>query len=309
VRGASRSLALVSVGSILLVGGCGGSSLPTSANGPLLRVLSVVSGGDEDPVTGATLVVGGHAYQTDGSGHVSIPESGAADLDVQADNYLLRQTRLNPTDKRVVLWPLGPGYRSEYVRSLIYKPSYTTSDVLSSADDVPSHHVTAGRVSLVPSAGIQGDAAAVRALDAAVAEMNAVTEGHLAFTVDTRPVGTVTFRLSVDSSIASAALTWRDVRASSITGGRICFQSFAGARDPHYVTHELGHVLGLEHSLVPSDMMYFLALPTSPRHFTENERISIRLLLQRPPGNRYPDNDRDGIATANAATGSSVAVD
>jgi hypothetical protein len=48
-------------------------------------------------------------------------------------------------------------------------------------------------------------------------------------------------------------------------------------------------------------MMYYLADAGSPARFTPNELLTIAMLLQRPPGNRYPDNDRQAQASSNAA--------
>jgi hypothetical protein len=67
---------------------------------------------------------------------------------------------------------------------------------------------------------------------------------------------------------------------------------------------ELGHALGLQHSTVPSDMMYYAARMDATGLFTENERLSIRLLLQRKPRNRYPDNDRGSVAAGSSSVGS-----
>jgi hypothetical protein len=41
-------------------------------------------------------------------------------------------------------------------------------------------------------------------------------------------------------------------------------------------------------------MMYYTAHLTSPEVFTANERLTIKLLLQRAPGNQFPDRDPRG---------------
>ena len=51
--------------------------------------------------------------------------------------------------------------------------------------------------------------------------------------------------------------------------------------------------------------MYFRAAQEAAAAFSPHERLSIRLLLQRSAGNRYPDNDR---ATLGASSGRTVSV-
>jgi hypothetical protein len=274
------------------------------------RTLTVVSGRTGEPVAAATVVLAGHSYRTDGNGRIVLSEAPPADLDVLAPQHLVRETRLSAsTGGEVVLWPLGPGYAADYVRSLLYKPSHTTREGPSAAPDEPLHRLLVPRVSVVPAAGLRSDRHFLEALDEAIAELNRVTEGVVSFGIDPRPLSDVTFRIDVDPGISSAALAWRDLRAFAVVGGRIAFKSLASARDPRYLTHELGHALGLEHSTVSSDMMYFLAVRPSPRGFSENERLTIRLLLRRRPGNRFPDNDRDGSAAASSASATCVVED
>jgi len=308
VRGGSAwSWPVVSLCTLALFPGCGGNPAAPDAT-DRHRKLTIVSGRTGEPVAAATVVLAGRNYRTDDKGQITFDDTPPADLDVLAPQHLLRETRFSATVGEVVLWPVGPGYGAEYVRSLLYKPSHTTRDQLSTALDEPLHRVVAARVSVVPSAELRTDRAFLEALEHATAEINAATGGLIAFGIDPRPLSEVTFRIDLDPGISSAALAWRDLHASAIVGGRIAFRSLVGARDPRYVTHELGHALGLEHSPVSSDMMYFLAVAASPREFTENERLTIRLLLRRRPGNRYPDNDRGGVAAA-GATGTSEVVD
>ena len=43
--------------------------------------------------------------------------------------------------------------------------------------------------------------------------------------------------------------------------------------------------------MVSTDMMYYSVSDASPHTFTDNERLTIHLLLPRAPGNLYPDRD------------------
>jgi hypothetical protein len=142
-----------------------------------------------------------------------------------------------------------------------------------------------------------------------VAEIDAVTRGAVVFSIDPEPSASVVFRTSIDSQAAvTGAVTYRNLRDNAITGGRIVYSSAAVARDLRYVVHELGHVLGLQHSTTATDMMYYAARSDSPVVFTDNERLSVMLLLQRSPGNRYPDDASGGAQAASLAIRTDVVV-
>ena len=64
------------------------------------------------------------------------------------------------------------------------------------------------------------------------------------------------------------------------------------------ILHELGHTFGLHHS--PDGHEVMNAPARSSGYMSPREREAMLLLLARPAGNRYPDNDR-GVATAGRA--------
>jgi hypothetical protein len=239
--------------------------------------------------------VGERSYASGSDGRVVLdaPAPGRP-VRIETHGYLPRETSLpRATDEELTLWPVSGTYSELYVRSLLYKRSDTTRRE-NDPDDHALQRVVVSHVSIVLSPEIRADAAAVAAHREAVASINDATGGAVVFSLDLRPSSEVSFYAEIDPDSRDGAFTHRRVEDDVVVGGRILYsqrEGFAPARDVRYVAHELGHVLGLEHSIEPADMMYYTVLPSSPATFTELERLTIRLLLQRPPGNRYPDRD------------------
>jgi hypothetical protein len=285
------------VGFAALAAGCGAES-PAAAT--LSRTLTIVSGETGQPVAGAAVTIGGVTWRADDAGRVPLPAGAAAAVDVVAEGFLSRQTRLGP--ERLTLWPIGPGHDAEYVRAIIYRSSEAGRSALAGPEQ-PLQRLASGRAVLVPSREIARDAEAVAALREAAAILNGAT-GAATFQVGGSGGGATVIALDLDPSLRWIAAAYRDVAGGAIVGARIAFGSLANARRVKIVAHELGHVLGLQHSASRADLMYFEAREDGPSTFTAAERLTIRLLLQRVPGNRYPDNDRDanpGIASTSVA--------
>jgi hypothetical protein len=293
---------------VLLAGvGCGS---PGSEHSALLQAgipLLLVSGEDGQPVTGASVHIAGQRFVSDANGRVDLGLAVDGDVDVEASRFLVRETALT-SGRTLTLWPTGPEYPEHYVRHLLYKDAASTRNELSLSADAPLRRVMAATVHVVPDEALWADRSARSAHERAVALINEATGGRVRFELRSSARSGVMFRAYVDgTATAAGALTYRDLVRNEVVGGRIVYANLGAARSERFVAHELGHALGLQHSIRSSDLMYFSALQTAAAAFSDHERLSIRLLLQRPAGNRYPDNDRAVAGSSTSPTTSIVA--
>ena len=281
----------------LTLSACGGG--PSGPSG-LPLAIRVVAGDTGEPVSGAQVLLDGRSYTTVPSGEIVLDPDGRASghpLRIDSPGFLVRET-LAPraSADAITLWPVRGSYSDAYVRSLLYKPSDSGLSDPAALPDQPLMRVVQSRVSLVVDGDLRNDEEALGLFRRGVDTLNAATEGQVLFSLDDSPAAGVVFRLSVDPTLRDGAFTYRTLRDNAVIGGRIVFSQRSGfvpVHDVRYIIHELGHVLGLQHSTVPSDMMYFSAHTGSPLTFSTDERLTIKLLLQRAPGNQYPDRDRN----------------
>src|SRR6185436_18187550 len=68
------------------------------------------------------------------------------------------------------------------------------------------------------------------------------------------------------------------------------------------VSHEMGHTFGLYHSPVSKELMYAFFDGHGAAEFGARESLEMRLMLQRPGGNQFPDDDRSVRATGVSGT-------
>jgi hypothetical protein len=312
VRKAALVLALA------LVMSCG-DSLPTTippittttTQSPVIpagTVLQIVSGADESPVAGAEVVVAGYPCQTNENGRVSLSQGCDREslLDIVADGFLNRQTLLRtPDNTRFTLWPNeshSPTSLSErFTRELVYEWWNGTPRRMIRIDP------TATEVYVVPSDQIRADTRAMATVNAAANNITEATRGELPFIVaDIAPPGAAVFELVVDPNdpdlvdANAAGIAKRRLSGFAIVGGTAVFDSIERVRTST-TPHELGHLFGLGHTDGPVDMMSIRR--GKVERFSRREELAMYLMLQRPPGNEFPDNDRNVMDPLALTTG------
>lgn len=271
---------------------CGGghpsgpSQDPGAAAG---TVITVASGETGEPVSSATVTVNGRAYTSDARGEIALVEPVAygSPLEIAEARFLVRQTSLRQSETRFTLWPrTSPtGLDEAFTKGMVY---------VFFSQQLVRFNLDTTRVSIVPSPDIQADSRAMEAHVAGAAGMTAATGGIITFVVDPTATTGVRVRMEVDPQDpiilqGAAAITYRSAYGYVVTGGRIVYQSVRYARGPLLVQHEMGHLFGMVHSTDPGDLMYKNIFVTG---FSAREQLLMRLVLQRRPGNQFPDNDR-----------------
>ncbi len=299
---------LVAVAAATCLGGCGSLGGPSDVPPwiPAGTVLTFTSGETGLPVSGASVAVGVTSYTTDLSGRITlradIATSAQATLTVTHSAYLQRQTYLRtPADTSLTLWPASSpvGVYPEYTQKLVYSNDAPPDGTLPLRRLPPE----TTRVSVVPGPEIERDPEAMRVHRVAVERMTADTEGRVVYTLDTAPAATAVVRTAIrpDDPCAVSNGTCAYVNGDRITGAEIVFRTMRWAQNDSVVLHELGHTYGLRHSLRIEDMMGgdgWRRVAFSPA-----EVATMRLMWQRRPGNRWPDDDRAVGATTSSSAG------
>jgi hypothetical protein len=280
-----------------VLSGCGGSSTPTApvqtrpSGWPAGTVVTVVAGDTGEPCAGSRVTVGGQLYLADGAGRVTVQAPLRATVKVEASRYLTRQTLVRTGETKLTLWPDSATLPGEYTRALVY----TREGADEPLRRLPSRVRT---VEVSPSAEIRADPWALRAHRRAAENISSGTQGrvvyHLApgdFVIETR----------IDPGEATCTDAWAFARLwlsrlGDISRAEIIYCDLDAARAVGTITHELGHTLGLRHSIGRRDLMSIPAGRGRSGVPTDRERLTIALMYQRRSGNVWPDNDRDAIA-------------
>ena len=309
MRHALASLAFVALSAC---GGGGGSpttttpaaippAAPPVSGWPAGTTVQLVHGETGQPVQGSVSVAG--VTVPAGTPLASAAANGAT-VDAVVSGFLPRQTLVRTGETQLLLWPDSARLPGDYSRSLVYTNGVINGvESLSSMRRLPTR---VRRIAVVLSAQLQNDAPTVDAHRVALDGMNSVTT----------PLG-LTFQLggtadfSIPASLDPSAETCADraVRAFTfvwlssgyeITRAEVTYCGGGIAVTEGTIAHELGHTIGLRHSLDPNDMMFGQARSSRSTSPTSREALALSLMRARRPGTEWPDNDRGATAPASS---------
>lgn len=307
--------ALAALGLVVLVS-CGGdrgsgpSVVATPAPSGLASgtVLTLVSGETGAPIAGASVTIGAQALTSDAAGQVRLAAAASigSAIDILHPAHLDRlSTVRSGTGQRFALWPKvnGSGLTEHYTATLVYTeatdpPSPTGQSALTR---LPRGTTT---VVVVPSAQELEDGAAMEAHYRGVAAVTDATGGAVTYVLaPSRPSSGVVVTTRVDAQDSRCrednirGYTRGTYQGQELVSAEIVFCTASVSRSPT-IGHELGHTFGLRHSPDEREIMFFQFGSNRATTFGPRESLLMRLMLDRPPGNRFPDNDRSAAASA-----------
>jgi hypothetical protein len=297
-----------------LLAACGGHS-PSTPSAPALpvatpppdsiaagSVLQVVSGETAEPIDGATVTIAGKSY-TSAAGRITLQERVPlrSEVGVVAPGMLERHTLVrDPAMTAFALWPTSSatGMNEGYTQAIVYSHS---------EGPTPLRRLPRGtsRVVVIPSPELRAQERALAAHREAVDRVTAASGGQVVYVLgDQKPASGAYVETRMDAGDATCAesrvLAFASTftRGSEIIRGLIVFCDPSAARSS-IVSHEMGHTFGLFHSPDKGELMYAYYNGHGGVDFSPRESLEMHLMLQRPAGNVFPDDDR----TASAATG------
>lgn len=278
-------------------------ALRASGASAVAAALTVVDGETDQPISGAQVTVAGRPFTTDAAGQFSAPDPVLADaqVEINANGYLKRET-LARSDRRFTLWPDKSGFDAAFTREMVYFSGFTPDAKLTR----PNRGFF---VAFSPDFDSEGQAAG---RDAA-ALITAATGGQIPFEVGAAPAGAPVITLRINSGAGffsqnpgAAAFAEVPFLGNVIGGpnGAINFRDASFTRIRALIAHELGHHFGLGHPSAIAGLMS-ASVDAGRGDYSSAEKLAMRLMLARRPGNSFPDNDR---AVVGAARGRGVLV-
>lgn len=301
----SRSFFILTVAAVLLQA-CGddGPSSPTptpsaaTTTAPASTVLTIVSGETSEPVEGARVLVGGESFVTDESGRAQVGALRPGEnLDILAEGFFDRQTLYrSSSEPKLSLWPLASdtGLTQDLTQRLVYT-GFGRDAV---RGELPLRRPPLGEaIQIFVDPEIAGDPRVTRVVEGSIAAMRAALHDRLAFVVTaSAPVRGVVWHVFIDpDAVDSEFIATTELRFENreVVGAELGFRRLDDLVDnERLMTNNMGNAFGLTHSFDVNDRMYYDWWRRRPNDFSPKESLVMRLMLERPAGNRWPDNDR-----------------
>lgn len=290
---------------LLALAGCGGggTSAPTPVTQatpvpapqlPVGTVLTVVSGDDGAPVSGASVQVGTAAYKTDPAGRLSLtagaPVGGVSNpqgsvVVIEAPGFLTRRTLLrSASETEFALWPSsipGKGVDEKLTSLLVYTSAvYCCPDQGGYTARASLVRMRAPRTVSVGMPDAYRGTVVSEWIQDAMGLANEASGGLVTFVLSGSSAGDVqikeSFTGTTPQGTPAAGYFTASIEGGYIRGGEITLSTAEWATDPpttwprnfqftkyvlylrhlrHIVAHELGHCLGLQHHETPTGMM------------------------------------------------------
>jgi hypothetical protein len=297
--------------------------------------LTFVSGLTDIPVGGATVTVGTATYTTTEVGQITLHEAATAGtrLTVLAASFFDRQTLVRSAGAaRFTLWPqtTNAGLDAPWTQELAY--TYGARCCPATATNLgqaPLRRIRSGTtVELVIAGSLQREV--VRQSAHAAADLvNVANEGRVVFQYAAAATTGLKLEVQLAPNVcgpgAVACMAVDTDSAGYITGGRLVFPAepteesdyatyltrrYSGGELGYFtsiIAHELGHAVGLQHCLGPdrlgmmslnADGAYHYWYYPTYHDFAPEEKRVLKLIYQRPAGNRFPDDETSVRATA-----------
>ena len=223
-------------------------------------------------------------------------------LAITAEGFFERLTLLrDPAVTRFSLWPREheTGLNETATCDLVYGGIDRTVRTMIRIDPGVSEAY------VVPTEQIRRDPRAMNVIQQAADGITDATRGEMRIIVtDEAPPGAVVFEFLIDPNVLVDAVgqaRWR-FRGFSIIGGTATFDSIERVRTST-PPHELGHLYGFLHTNGTKDIMNTFRRRGTVERYSPREQLAMRLVLQRPPRNAFPDNDRDVVDARTLRTG------
>lgn len=261
-----------------------GPSGPPSPAGPAAPTsgysLWIVSGADGSPVRGAAVVIEGRAYQSDDRGKVTVAAPlGAWATDVEAAGFLPRRTT-TAANQVISLWPAANDAEAEALRQMVYQRGGARDGVLYPPDS-GQFLLTIDQASNINSPDARD---AWRREAIVFGSMFGLSyELSYAFQYETNEVAVRVRPAGTAGCVPVPA--WGFCRDSP------WYKSFTvlpeKATDPATIRRVLASWF-----LGPNPLPGFMNADAPADDFSPLEMQTIRMILQRPVKNRWPDDDR-----------------